>query len=137
MKLIPSFLAVAVVTTAACSEAFQPTEQNVIGNYRLETLISTDVGFPSKDWVAAGTTLTLTIAAGGMTTGHIFAPGAGDNGGDLDADLSGTWTLSEGTIRFSHTADTFLRDMIFAVGRNRLSGDSLFSGTRIQAVLVK
>ena len=126
----------AVAALLACSDAFKPNIENVAGAYNLQSLITTDVT-DTTDWVAAGTTLSLALNRNGTTTGHIFAPGAGAGGSDFEADLAGTWTLTGDTVRFTQTADTFLRDMAFTAGENRLSGDQTFGGTRIRALLTK
>jgi hypothetical protein len=134
VKTIASLLAVAAVV--ACSDAFTPNIENVAGTYRLQTLITRDI-LDTTDWVAAGATLSLTLDANGTTAGHIFAPGAGAGGSDFDADLAGTWNLTGDKVTFTNPADTFLRDMTFTAGENRLSGDQVFGGTRVTAVLAK
>jgi hypothetical protein len=60
-----------------------------------------------------------------------------EDGGDFDADLAGTWTLKGDTIRFAHPADTFVRDMPFAVHDTELRGDRTFSGVRVRVTLVR
>lgn len=89
------------------------------------------------DWLAAGASLRITLAPNGTTSGRLIIPGGDEDGGDLDEDLSGTWTLEDGTIRFSQSADTFMRDMPFTIGDGRLSGDRTFGDVRIQVVLLK
>lgn len=138
MKRLISLLAVAAVV--ACSDSFSPTTQNVAGDYGLQTLTTTDTS-GTTDWVATGATLALSLAANGATTGHFFIPGAGEGGGDVNADMAGTWSLSGGQITFSQTAETFVRDMDFSAGKDRLSGDQSFSfnavDTRVRIVLAK
>ncbi len=138
MRLLLSLLTAAaiLISIVACSDSFKPNTANVAGTYRLQRLITTDI-LDTNDWVAAGATLSLTLNTNGTTAGHIFAPGAGSGGSDFDADLAGTWNLTGDVVTFSQTADTFLRDMPFIAGENRLSGDQTFSGTRVTAVLTK
>jgi hypothetical protein len=64
-------------------------------------------------------------------------PNGAEDGGDLDADLAGTWALVGNTVTFSQTADTFIRDAAFAAGPNRLTGEDTFSGVTIRLVLSK
>ena len=127
MKRIPRLLAATTVAAViACSDSFKPTTENVVGDYSLQTLMTTDTS-GTTDWVAAGSTLTLRLESNGTTIGHFFAPGAGEGGGDFNADMAGTWSLSGGQITFTQTADTFVRDMDFIAGKGRLSGDQTFS----------
>ncbi len=77
------------------------------------------------------------LAADGTTTGRLFVPGGAEGGGDLDADLTGTWTLDGSTVTFSQTADTFIRDATFTASRNRLTGEGVFQGLAIRLVLDK
>ena len=116
------------VAAVACSDSFKPTEENVVGDYTLQMLMTTDTS-GTRDWVAAGATLTLTLDTNGTTTGHLHVPGAGVGGGDFDADMAGTWSLTGSTVTFDQTADTFMRDMDFTAGKNRLSGDQTFSSS--------
>jgi len=135
MRLIPSLLAVAAVV--ACSDAFKPTTQNVMGDYSVRTFQTTDTS-GTIDWIQRGGTLTISLGPFGVTTGHVFLPGAADGGGDFDQLLIGDWTLSGNTITFDMPAvDTFVRDMPWIVTENKLSGDHTFSGTRIRVVLTK
>ena len=135
MKPIASLLAVAAVV--ACSDSFKPTTENVLGGYSVQTFTTTDTS-GTIDWVQRGATLTLTLGAFGTTTGHLFAPGAAEGGGDEDQILIGDWTLTGSTITFSMPAiDTFVRDIPWTVTKNRLSGDHTLGRTRIRVVLAK
>ncbi len=134
MRLRPSLVAVAAVV--ACSDSFSPTVDNVAGGYVLNTLVTTETA-GTTDWRARGATFTITLATNGTTTGHLFIPGAGAGGGDFNADMAGTWTLTGSTVEFAQTADSFVRDMAFKAAENRLTGDETFSGTRVRVVLTK
>jgi hypothetical protein len=135
MRLIPSLLAVAAVV--ACSDSFKPTTENVMGDYSVRTFQTTDTS-GTIDWIQRGGTLTISLGRSGITTGHIFVPGAGEGGVDFDQILIGDWSLSGNTITFDMPAvDTFIRDMPWTVTENTLSGDHTFSGTRIRVVLTK
>ncbi|HEV8380483.1 MAG TPA: hypothetical protein VGQ29_02800 [Gemmatimonadales bacterium] len=138
MKQMPSLLAASAVAAAvACSDSFKPTTENVLGDYTLQTFQSTDAT-GTTNWVQRGGTLTISLGPFGVTTGHLFMPGADEGGGDLDQLLIGDWTLSGNTITFDMPAvDTFIRDMPWTVTENTLSGDHTFSGTRIRVVLTK
>ena len=137
MRPIPSLLILVAVVATACSDnPFKPTTANVVGDYTVQTLTTTDTS-GTVDWVTAGATWTISLAANGTTSGHLFIPGAGQGGGDFNADMVGTWTLSGDSIQFDQTADSFVRDMSFAALENRLTGDHMFSGTRVQVALTR
>ncbi len=127
---------VAAVAIACSGDPFKPTTENVVGDYSVQTLITTDTS-GTVDWVATGATWTISLAANGTTSGHLFLPGAAEGGGDFNADMVGTWTLSGDSIQFDQAADSFVRDMAFAALENRLTGDHTFSGTRVRLALTK
>ncbi|PYP57206.1 MAG: hypothetical protein DMD40_08980 [Gemmatimonadetes bacterium] len=130
-------LAVTAAAAVACSDAFKPTTENVLGDYNLRTFETTDTS-GTIDWVQRGGTMTISLGPFGVTTGHMFMPGAAEGGGDFDQLLIGDWTLTGNTITFDMPAvDTFVRDMPWTVTENKLSGDHTFSGTRIRVVLTK
>ena len=130
-------LAVTAAAAVACSDAFKPTTENVLGDYNLRTFETTETS-GTIDWVQRGGTMTLSLGPFGVTTGHMFMPGAAEGGGDFDQLLIGDWTLTGNTITFDMPAvDTFVRDMPWTVTENKLSGDHTFSGTRIRVVLTK
>ena len=129
--------AAAVVTAVACSDAFKPSIENVLGDYSLRTFETTDTS-GTINWVQRGGTMTISLGPLGVTTGHVFMPGAAEGGGDFDQLLIGDWTLTGNTITFDMPAvDTFVRDMPWRVTKNSLSGDHTFGGTRIRVVLSK
>lgn len=119
-----------------CSDSFTPSIGNVAGSYTSTTFLTTD-STGTTDQLAAGTTFTISLAANGTTTGRLFVPGAGAGGGDLDADMAGTWTLTGTTVQFAQTADTFVRDMPFRAESNRLRGEAVFGATTVRVVLTK
>ena len=134
MKRVSSLLA--VVLAVACSDAFQPTIDNVAGDYTARTLTITD-STGTTDVLKAGGVLTLSLVPRGTTAGYLYIPGAVAGGSDVIADMVGTWTMSSGIIYVSGTADTFMRDMGFIAGKRRLDGSKVFSGVRVQIVLIK
>jgi len=135
MRSISSLVAAAALV--ACSDAFKPTTANILGDYNLRTFETTDTS-GTINWVQRGGTMTISLGPFGVTTGHLFMPGAAEGGGDFDRLLIGDWTLTGNTITFDMPAvDTFVRDMPWTVAQNTLSGDHTFSGTRIRVVLTK
>ncbi len=132
-----SFVALCgLMVVVACGDAQAPTVQDVAGTYEATTFTTEEAG-TTTDRLAAGASITLTLGADGSTTGRLFVPGGAEDGSDFDADLTGTWTLSESTVELAHDADTFMRDMPFAVDGSRLVGEATFSGVMIRVVLTK
>jgi hypothetical protein len=98
---------------------------------------TTDDGGDAIDWLDEGAKVELHLTADGKTTGRLFVPGVDEDGGDLDEDLAGTWTLDAETIRFEHDADTFIRDMPFHVEGKRLVGEASFDDVAIRVELAR
>ena len=109
---------VLAVALGCCGDddTFSPTMETVAGSYSGATFtVTTAAG--TVDLLAQGSHVTLNLATDGTTTGQLFVPGGDEDGGDLDADLTGTWTLSGSTVTFDQAADTFFPDVEFAAGR--------------------
>ena len=130
-------LAGAVLFLAACDSPTEPpTVASVAGEYTATEFRVTTPG-ESVDLLQEGVELDIDLRADGTTAGRLFAPGLDEDGGDLDADLAGRWTLQGDTVRFQHDADTFLRDMDFIAQGSRLEGNRDFGGARIRITLRK
>ena len=130
---LPVALLVAIV---ACGDTAAPTVADVAGIYTATSLTTQDSG-GTTNWLTQGSSLGVTLDADGVTTGHLFVPGGNDSGGDLNADLAGTWVLHGDTVEFDQVADTFVRDMPFVFADNQLTGNATFSGTTVHVVLAK
>jgi hypothetical protein len=115
--------------------SFSPTVGSVAGAYSATIFTLGSAGVVNQ--LVLGADVAMTLAPDGTTTGHLFVPGAGENGGDLDADLIGTWTLSRGGVTFDQTADTFIRDVRFTADRDRLTGDAPTGHNNVHLVLTK
>ena len=125
------------LTIAACGDNGPnvPNQQSVAGTYVATTLLTTSGGVTTNQ-LAAGSTITLTLNADGTTSGRIFVPAS--TAPQVDQSLAGTWTFFNATdIDLASNTDTFLRDMLFTVAGNTLTGDQTFGSTRIQVVLTK
>ncbi len=134
----PRFAPAALVLLLACggSDSFTPTEETVAGTYEASVFTVTSFN-GTTDLLLTGATVDATLAPDGTTSGRLFVPGGDEDGGDLDADLTGTWTLTGQTVTFNQTADTFIRDVEFIAGRNTLTGEGTFDGLSIFLQLVK
>lgn len=123
---------------AGCGDedGFSPSVETVAGSYSASSF-TVGSGAGTIDLLALGSSVAVTLAPGGTTTGRLFVPGGAEGGGDLDADLTGTWTLEGSTVTFNQTADTFIRDAQFTASRDRLTGEGTFDGQTVRLVLTK
>jgi len=121
---------IAVLASAACVERAQPNANDgPAGSWEATRLTTIASGAPS-DELAKGGGIELVLRPDGTTAGRVRI------GDVLDADLTGTWTMSGSTVSFNHQADTFLRDMSFELEGATMVGDSpTFDGTRIEVTL--
>ncbi len=126
----------AALTICACGDSFSPTQSNVAGTYSA-TRLETVTGGVTTDQLAAGATLTLALAANGSVTGRLFVPNGDEGGGKLDESMAGTWVLSGGSVTFSQTADTFVRNTTFTATSDKLTGEMTFGGTTVTLTLAK
>lgn len=131
-------LTTAILLLPACGDEtpFSPTPENVAGSYQATTLTATQAGI-TLNLLQLGSSISLVMNQDGTTSGRLLAPGQGDNGEDIDADLTGTWTLQGSTVTFDQPGDTFIRDVPFSVSHNRLSAEGIFDGNTIAVVLTK
>lgn len=123
-----------------CGGSDEPASTPLAGSYVATTFLTTGSS-GQRNEIAAGSTLTLNLAANGTTTGHLHVAASGSNP-VLDADMAGTWSASGNIIDIAQAADTFVRDMLFTWGTNiqgiaTLTGDQVFNGTRIQILLTR
>lgn len=132
---IPLFL-VLLTALFACDDSVAPTRASVAGSYTATTF-TVEVGGSVTDELAAGSSITIALQTDATTLGHIFVPGGGEGGADLNENLAGTWDLTGTTVTFAQNADTFIRDMTFTASAGRLSGVETFSGATITVVLEK
>jgi len=123
----------------ACGGSDEPSDTPIAGTYAA-TFFQTTGSSGQRNEIAAGSTLTITLAANGTTTGHLHVAASGSNP-VFDADMAGTWTATENHIvTFTQAADTFVRNMDFTwstdiQGISILTGDKAFSGTLIRITL--
>jgi hypothetical protein len=136
MRAILALVLALALGSCGGADTFSPTVETVAGSYTASLLtLSSSVG--TTDLLALGSTVAITLAVGGTTSGRLFVPGGADDGSDLDVDLAGTWALSGSTVTFQQAGDTFIRDVEFTAGPNELNGEGMFSGAIIRLVLAK
>jgi hypothetical protein len=126
----------ALVAGCGDDDGFTPTPDNVAGSYSAATFTVTSPA-GTVDFLALGAQVDVTLSTDGTTTGHLSVPGAGENGEDVEADLTGTWSLSGSTVTFDHEDDTFIRDLEFTATRDQLTVDDTFGDETVRLVLTK
>ncbi len=115
---------------------FVPTVEVVAGSYVAARFETVQNGV-TVNQLARGSSLQLTLAEDGTTTGRLFVPGGDDDGSDLDRDLTGTWTLAGSIVTLVQEADTFLRDMPLTASAGRLTGEQTFASGTVRLRLDK
>jgi hypothetical protein len=135
LKLAPVLL----LLTLACGgddTPSAPTVESVAGSYQASSLTGTQSGI-TVNLLSLGASVEMVLNEDFTTTGRVFAPGLDQGGQDLDLDLAGTWTLQGETVTFSHTGETFIRNVPFTVGPNRLQGEGTFRTVTVRLTLTK
>ena len=112
--------ALIAVSIMACGGDKGPTNPGdgvtVAGTYTATQWVTTG-GSGQTNQILAGSTLTITLLANGTTTGHLHVAASGGNP-TFDADMAGTWTQTGTNVDFTQSADTFVRNMAFALVAN-------------------
>ena len=124
----------------ACGGSDEPSDTPIAGTYAA-TFFQTTGSSGQRNEIAAGSTLTISLAANGTTTGHVHVAASGANP-VFDSDLAGTWSATGNVVDFVQVADNFVDDILFTWGSDiqgisTLAGDQVFSGTRIQITLTR
>jgi hypothetical protein len=121
MRAFLGLVAAACILFGCSDGGVAPTMESVAGEYNATSLYIVE-STPGReddvttDLLGAGLTISITLSAGGVTTGEMFIPAAlAGSGMDETYDMIGTYTLSGTTVRFNQTASTFLREIAFTV----------------------
>lgn len=131
-------LSLVVLATAACgSDNTTEPQKALVGSYTASQWVTTGGGGQTNQ-LLAGSTLSLTLANDGSTSGHLHLAASGGSPA-LDADMAGTWSESNNKVTISQAANTFVRNLTFDVVPNgsrwSLTADQVVSDTRIQITL--
>lgn len=142
---LPALLLLAALGACADDDPLGPEDverEDVIGTYDATTFVATQGGV-GVNMLAVGADVEITLTASGTTSGRLFVPMADEGGGDLEANLAGTFTFDEGTRRvtFDQEADTFLRDLTLTAVRSGsrilLEGTETSGSTTVEIVLTR
>ena len=118
---------VALIACAGCSDATAPGA--VAGSYHATTMLVTPDGRSPIDVVAGGGTLRVTLLSDSTVTGTLQIPASASGGIPYAADMQGSWSMTGTTLRFTQSADSFIRDLSWSVGRRTLSVVDQRAGT--------
>jgi len=138
MKCLAMIAMFAAAAGCGGSDSTSPQPSGLAGSYTAFQWVTTG-GSGQTNQLVIGSTLQITLNNDGSTTGQMHLAASGGNPA-RDFDMAGTWTQSGNNIDFTQAADTYVRDMVFAIqpvatGVWDLVGDQVFSGTRVQLTL--
>jgi hypothetical protein len=128
-----------IAALVACGGGSTAPNTTLAGTYLATQFVATGSS-GQTDQLLAGSSLLLHLGANGSVAGQLHL--AATNGNPVvDADMAGTWAQTGNTITFAQAADTFVRNMTFAIVANgslwELVGDGGPTGTRIQITLTQ
>jgi hypothetical protein len=125
----------AVVSLLAACASDAPTEtETLAGAYRARVFRVTPPGQAEIDVLAAGGSLTITVGEDNVTSGSLSLPASVTGESALTESMAGTVertvTSSESVanFQFRQTADTFVRDLVWARNRDVLSVSNQSAG---------
>jgi hypothetical protein len=134
MRLAGLLLA-ASLATSCMTEPSAP--QSVAGSYSATRLRFTQTGLATVDALSAGATIAMTLLEDGTTSGGLVIPAALNDGVAETLDLTGTFQYTSGVVTFSHTSDTFIRDVPWTAGTNTLVTTATAGGIQYDVILTK
>lgn len=116
MKRIAPLVIILAILGCDSDPTSGPTPDSIAGTY---TAISLQT--PSADILAQGASLTLILRSDRTVDGNLTIPE--EAGGPLSESMAGTYTLAGNALRFTQTADTFVRDAEWTINGGELRGD--------------
>lgn len=136
MKWLAPIMMIAAAVGCGGSDSTEPKSSALAGSYTALQWVTTGSS-GRTDQLQIGSTLQITLNNDGSTTGHMHLAASG---GNPDFDMAGTWTQNGNNVQFMQTADTFVRNMVFAIqpiapGVWDLVGVYDTPGTRIELTL--
>ena len=103
---------------AACGGNETGPSPELPGVYVASVFRVTPPAEPLIDVLAAGGTLSITVASDHSTTGSLSIPASLNGGTPFIADMAGTATLSGSSVHFQQSADSFVKDLTWTLGTN-------------------
>ena len=138
MRTGPIFLGIAAMLACGGGYSTAPSQSAAAGSYSAFQFVTTGSSGQTNQ-LSIGSTVQITLASNGTTTGHLHLAASGSQQA-FDADLAGTWSQTGNVIDFTEAVDNFVNDMLFTIqpianGVWDLVGDDTFSGTHVQLTL--
>lgn len=138
-RLVPALVAFLLMMASACRGATEPDP--LVGTWLASTFRITPAGQPERDVLATGGTLGLNIARADstfITTGTVVVPASVTGSAALKASLAGSAIRTNDVVRFTPTADSFVRDLVFTLVENRLEAvNQVVAGTSYNVILTR
>lgn len=120
---------------SACSESTSvPT---IVGAYTATTFQVASAGQGSRDALAEGGNLAITIAQDNSTSGTLTVPASITGGAPLVASMAGTAVLAGDSVRFEQAANTFVRRGYWKMSGSTLSMTQTADGATIVVTLTR
>jgi len=116
-----------VLLSGGCGNGTGPSSA-LVGTYVATVFSVTPTGQAAINVLAAGGSLTISIAANNTTTGSLFIPASINGGTAFNADMAGSVTLTGTSVSFQQSADTFVRDLTWTFSNSTLSVSSQSAG---------
>ena len=126
----------ALVAVAACEEDPVVGPSAIVGTYEATAFTITPAGGTTRDVIADGGSIVLTLSSAGLSDGSLNIPPDGGQG-VVVANLAGTWSVVGTTVDLNAANSTFLNDLPLRYTGNALVGDQTISGTRYQVTLTR
>ena len=126
----------ALLVAAGCGKVTDPDP--LVGTFLASTFTVTPAGQSVVDVLAQGGTLGLNVANNFVTAGTLILPASVTGGAVFTASMTGTAVRTGATVRFTQSADTFVRNLTFTLTENRLEAVSqVVAGTTYSVVLTR
>jgi hypothetical protein len=125
-----------LLLAGACADDPNVPPAGVPGAYHATSFTATSGG-PVVNLLAAGATLSMTLADDHTTSGRLTVPASVDGGMAIDESLAGSWRQSRDTVYFDGPADTFIRDVPFVIRGATLAADEVAPEVHLQVTLSK
>jgi hypothetical protein len=129
----------ALAIAGSCGDLSTSVIPDVIpGTYAASSFRVTPPGQPIVDVIAAGGSLTITVAEDLSTDGTLFIPGGLISSQAVQASMAGKLVQkSDGTWFFQQNANTFMRLLIWQQFTDAFVSTTLLAGTQFQIALQK
>jgi hypothetical protein len=105
------------------------SSNTLAGTYSANVFTVTPAGQAPINVLAAGGSLSITIAASNSTSGSLAIPASINGGTAFNADMAGTASVSGSTVHFQQSADTFVRDLTWSHAGTTLSVTNQTAGS--------